>query len=166
VFSALRHRNFKLYLLGQFVSLIGTWMQQLAISWLVYRLTSSAFWLGAVTFCYQIPTFFLGIFAGVLVDRSNRQRLMMWTQALAGIQALVFAILTYKGQLTLTAILALNTFLGLVNAVDMPTRQAFVVQLVGNKDDLSNAIALNSSVMNATRLEKTDLLALKQCERA
>jgi MFS family permease len=152
VFSALRHRNFRLYLGGQFVSLLGTWMQQLAISWLVYRLTKSALWLGVATFAGQIPTACLGLFAGVFVDRINRQRLLMWTQGLSAIQALVLAFLTLYGKINYTEIIILSILLGVINAVDTPARQTFVVQMIDDKKDLPNAIALNSSVMNGTRL--------------
>jgi MFS family permease len=151
MFSALKHRNFRLYLAGQSVSLIGTWMQQLATSWLVYRMTSSPLWLGISTFSTQIPMFVFGLFGGVYVDRVNRHRLLFWTQALAAVQALILAVLALYGVLNLAEIIGLNLVLGIVNAVDMPARQAFVVELVDRRD-LSNAIALNSSVMNGTRL--------------
>ena len=152
MFKALRHRNLRLYLSGQFISQMGTWMQQLALSWLVYRLTHSAFWLGVVTFAAQIPSFFLGLFAGVFVDRMSRYHLLMATQGLSAIQALVLSYLTLTGQITLPEILGLSLFLGVVNAVDMPTRQAFVIEMIHDKRELANAIALNSSVMNGTRL--------------
>lgn len=152
LFRALRHRNFQLYLSGQFISLIGTWMQQLATNWLVYRLTHSVFWLGVANFSSQIPSFILGAFAGVIVDRSNRHLLLKWTQGLSAVQALIFFLLVYSQKITVWQILALSIFLGIVNAIDMPTRQSFVIQMIGDKRDLPNAIALNSSVMNATRL--------------
>ena len=150
--SSLRHRNFRLYLSGQFISLIGTWMQNMALSWMVYNMTKSALWLGVVTFCGQFPTFIFGLFAGVLVDRVNRHRLLIWTQVLQAIQAALLAYLTLHGKITLPEIIVLTTLLGIINAVDMPTRQAFVVQMIGNRKDLPNAIALGSSVMHGTRL--------------
>jgi len=153
MFSALRHRNLRLYLGGQFVSLIGTWMQQLAMSWLVYRMTHSPYLLGLVTFVGQVPSFIFGLFAGVLVDRVNLHKLLIGTQALSSIQAWVLAGLTLSGKITLPEILILSAFLGIINAIDTPTRQSFVIQMIGDdKKDLPNAIALNSSVMNATRL--------------
>jgi MFS family permease len=152
MFSALRHRNFRLYVSGQSVSLIGTWMQQLATSWIVYRLTSSPLWLGISMFSTQLPTSLFGWMAGVLVDRVNKQKLLLWTQVLAGVQALLLAILTLTGRINLAEIIAMNLVLGCVNAVDMPLRQSFVIQLIGSREDLPNAIALNSSVMNGTRL--------------
>lgn len=152
MFNALRHRNFRLYLSGQFVSLIGTWMQQLATSWMVYRLTHSPLWLGISMFSSQIPMFIFGWMSGVLVDRANKRRLLVWTQSLSAIQALALAALTLTGRINLTELIGLNLVLGCINAVDMPARQAFVIQMIAKKDDLANAIALNSSVMNGTRL--------------
>jgi len=152
IIQSLQYRNFRLYLMGQTISLIGTWMQQLAISWLVYRLTNSSFWLGIVTFATQIPTFVLGLFAGVLVDRVNRHKLLIWVQCLFTIQALLLATLTLSGHITLSWLIGLGLIAGILNAVDMPTRQSFVVQMIGDKKDLANAIALNSSVMHGTRL--------------
>lgn len=152
MFNALRYRNFRLYLGGQFISLIGTWMQNLATSWLVYRLTGSTFWLGVSTFCSQIPTFILGLFAGVIVDRMNRHRLLIWTQSAAAIQASILAALTFSGRAHLHGILALSIALGIINALDTPARQSFLIQIIDEKKDLTNAIALNSSVMNGTRL--------------
>jgi MFS family permease len=132
--------------------MIGTWMQQLAVGWLVYRMTHSAFWLGLVNFLTQIPNFILGLIAGVFVDRLDRLRVLKWTQALLGVQALILAILTLTGKLTLEQVLLLSMFQGIVNAIDMPTRQAFVVQMLEDRRHLGNAIALNSSVINGTRL--------------
>ena len=152
-FRALRHRNFRLFLGGQIVSLVGTWMQQLALGWLVYRLTHSAFLLGLVGFVGQIPSLFLSPFAGVWADRFNRHRIVIGTQTLSMLQAFVLAALVLLGVVRVWHILALSLFIGVVNAVDVPTRQAFLVQMVGGKrDDLANAIALNSSTFNAARL--------------
>jgi Arabinose efflux permease len=149
---ALRHRNFRLFFTGQSVSLIGTWMTRIATSWLVYRLTGSALLLGVVGFAGQIPTFLLAPFAGVLVDRINRRNLLVWTQVLAGVQSLMMAGLTLAKVITIHEIIALSALQGLINAFDMPGRQSFLVQMVEDKQDLGNAIALNSSMVNMARL--------------
>jgi MFS family permease len=149
---ALRHRNFRLFFGGQSVSLIGTWMTRIATSWLVYRLTGSALLLGLVGFVGQIPTFLLAPFAGVWVDRLDRRQVLLWTQALAAAQSLLLAALTLSGRVTITDILILSGFQGLINAFDMPGRQAFLVQMVEDRQDLGNAIALNSSMVNMARL--------------
>jgi MFS family permease len=149
---ALRHRNFRLFFPGQSVSLIGTWMTRIATSWLVYRLTGSALLLGLVGFAGQIPTFLLAPFAGVLVDRLNRRNLLVWTQALAAVQSLALAGLTLARVITIPEIIALSALQGLINAFDMPGRQSFLVQMVDDKQDLQNAIALNSSMVNLARL--------------
>ena len=150
---SLAHRNFRLYFLGQAISLIGTWMQQVALSWLVYVLSArSAWWLGVVGFATQAPSFFVGPLAGVLIDRYPRHRILLGTQALFMVEAFVLAALALSGAVQIWHVLALGVFLGLVNAVDMPARQAFLTELVSNREDLSNAIALNSSVFNGARL--------------
>lgn len=149
---ALRHRNFRLFFTGQSISLIGTWMTRIATSWLVYRLTGSALLLGVVGFAGQIPTFLLAPFAGVLVDRLNRRNLLVWTQVLAGVQSLAMAALTLAKVITIHEIIALSAFQGIINAFDMPGRQSFLVQMVEDKNDLGNAIALNSSMVNMARL--------------
>jgi MFS family permease len=149
---ALRHRNFRLFFTGQSISLIGTWMTRIATAWLVYRLTGSALLLGFVSFAGQIPTFLLAPFAGVLVDRINRRNLLVWTQVLAGVQSLVMAALTLAKVITIHEIIALSAFQGIINAFDMPGRQSFLVQMVEDKKDLGNAIALNSSMVNMARL--------------
>jgi MFS family permease len=149
---ALRHRNFKLFVTGQSVSLVGTWMTRLATSWLVYRLTGSALLLGVVGFSGQILTFLLAPFAGVWVERLDRRKLLVWTQALAGIQSLALAALTLAKIITIHEIIALAALQGLINAFDMPGRQVFLVQMVEDKQDLGNAIALNSSIVNLARL--------------
>jgi MFS family permease len=151
-FRALRHRNFRLFLGGQIVSLVGTWMQQVALGWLVYRLTRSAFLLGLVGFAGQIPSLFVSPFAGVWADRWNRHRMIVATQALSMLQALVLAALVLSGVVRVWHVLALSLFLGLVNAFDVPARQSFLVEMVGGRQDLANAIALNSSTFNAARL--------------
>ena len=149
---ALRHRNFRLFVEGQSVSLIGTWMTRVATSWLVYRLTGSALLLGIVGFAGQILTFLLAPFAGVFVDRLNRQKLLIWTQVLAALQSLALAWLTITGRITIYEIIGLAVFQGFINAFDMPVRQSFLIQMVEDKQDLGNAIALNSSMVNLARL--------------
>jgi MFS family permease len=149
---ALRHRNFRLFFTGQSISLIGTWMTRVATSWLVYRLTGSALLLGVVGFAGQIPTFLLAPFAGVLVDRLNRQKMLVWTQVLAGMQSLALAGLTLAKVITIHEVIGLSILQGLINAFDMPGRQAFLIQMVEDKQDLGNAIALNSSMVNMARL--------------
>ncbi len=149
---ALRHRNFRLYYGGQTISLIGTWMTRLATSWLVYRLTGSALLLGVVGFAGQIPTFLLAPFAGVWIDRLNRRKVLVITQILAMLQSLALAVLTLTKHITVQEIIWLGAFQGAINAFDMPGRQAFLVQMVADKADLGNAIALNSSMVNMARL--------------
>jgi MFS family permease len=148
---AFQYRNYRLFFVGQSISLIGTWTQQVAMSWLVYRLTGSAFLLGAVAFCNQIPTFFLSPFAGVMADRWNRQRLLLCTQALAMIQAMVLSALVLTDTIRTWQIVGLSIFIGIVNAFDIPARQSFVVEMVDKKEDLGNAIALNSAMFNGAR---------------
>lgn len=149
---ALRHRNYRLFFSGQSVSLVGTWMTRIATSWLVYRLTHSALLLGLVGFAGQIPTFVLAPFAGVWVDRWNRHRVLVITQALAMIQSFALAALTLLHRITVWDVIWLGAFQGLINAFDMPSRQAFVVEMVEDRADLGNAIALNSSMVNMARL--------------
>ncbi len=149
---ALHHRNFKLYFFGQGISVIGNWMTRLATSWLVYRLTQSVLLLGVVSFAGQIVSFALGPFAGVWVERLNRRKLLVWTQAAAALQSLALAALTLTHVINLWEIIALTAFQGMINAFDMPGRQSFLVHMVEDKNDLSNAIAINSSMANAARL--------------
>lgn len=149
---ALRHRNYRLFFGGQGISLIGTWMTRIATGWLVYRLTGSAFLLGLVSFSGQIPILLLGPIAGVWVDRWNRHRVLVVTQVLSMVESFALAALTLTGTITVRDIILLNLFQGAVNAFDMPARQTFVIEMVEERDDLSNAIALNSSLVNAARL--------------
>jgi MFS family permease len=149
---AMRHRNFRLFVEGQSVSLIGTWMTRVATSWLVYRLTGSALLLGVVGFSNQILTFLLAPFAGVWVDRLDRHKLLIWTQVLAAVQSLILAWLTISHRITIWEIIGLSMFQGLINAFDMPVRQSFLIQMVEDRQDLGNAIALNSSMVNVARL--------------
>ena len=157
---ALRHRNFRLFFGGQTISLIGTWMTRIATSWLVYRLTKSALLLGTVSFAGQIPTFLFAPFAGVWVDRLNRRQVLVWTQALSMVQSLGLAALTFSGHITIHWILVLAVIQGIVNAIDMPGRQSFMVQMVGDRADLGNAIAINSSMVNLSRLIGPSLAGL------
>jgi MFS family permease len=149
---ALQSRNYRLFFAGQTVSLIGTWMTRLATSWLVYRLTGSAVLLGTVSFCSQIPMFFLAPISGVWIDRWIRQRTLVITQALSMLQSFALAALTLTGTIHIWHLVVLSLFQGVVNAIDMPARQAFVIEMVERREDLPNAIALNSSMVNATRL--------------
>ena len=149
---ALRSRNYRLFVAGQSVSLVGTWMQQVAMSWLVYRLTNSAMLLGVVGFASQIPTFLISPVAGVLADRWDRRRLLIATQALAMFQAAFLALVVLTEMVQVWQILLLSLILGVVNALDIPIRQSFVVEMVEHREDLGNAIALNSSMVNGARL--------------
>jgi len=149
---ALRHRNFRLFFSGQSISLIGTWMQRVALSWLVYQMTHSAFLLGIVGFSGLIPNLILTPFAGVVADRWNRHTQLLWTQSLAMLQALVLAFLVLTGLIQVWHIITLSILLGAIMAFDTPIRQAFMLEMVESKEDLGNAIALNSSMVNAARL--------------
>jgi MFS family permease len=153
VFRALEHKNFRLFVSGQSLSLIGTWIQQVAVTWLVYRLTNSAFMLGIVGFSGQLPLFVIAPFAGVLADKANRHKLLLYTQTLALIQASVLSFLVFTESIQIWQLIVLSVILGIINAFDMPVRQAFVVEMIDNKkEDLGNAIAFNSSMVNAARL--------------
>ena len=148
---ALSSRNYRLYFAGQLVSLAGTWMQQIAMVWLAWRLSNSAQVLGMVGFASQIPILVLGPFTGVLTDRFDRRRILIATQSIALLHALGLAALTWSNQVSPAWLIGMALVLGCVNALDMPARQAFSVQLVDNRDDLANAVALNSILMNAAR---------------
>ena len=152
VLRALQYRNYRLFFSGQSVSLIGTWMTKVAASWLVYRLSHSAFLLGVVGFAGQIPTFLLGPFAGVWVDRWSRHRTLIITQILSMLQSFALAWLALAGTITIADVVWLSLAQGIINAFDMPARQSFVVEMVESREDLGNAIALNSSMVNAARL--------------
>jgi len=151
-FRALRHRDLRLFFAGQAVSLVGTWMQQVAMAWLVYRLTGSALLLGVISFASQFPSFLMAPFAGALADRWSRYRMVATAQVLAMIQASVLAALVIADAVEVWHLVALAVMLGLVNGVDVPARQALMIRLIGSPDDLPNAIALNSSMFNAARL--------------
>lgn len=149
---ALRHRNYRLFFGGQAVSLIGTWMQQIAMGWLAYRLTGSAFLLGVIGFSAYIPIFLFASIAGVYSDRWNKHRVLLATQTLAMIQALALAFLTLAGLIHVWHLIVLSACLGLINAFDIPSRQSFVVEMIEERQDLGNAIALNSLIFNSARL--------------
>ena len=151
IFRSLRHRNYRLFFAGQSVSLIGTWMQSVAQSWLVYQLTGSTVLLGTVGFCGQIPVFLLGPLTGAVADRLDRRRIVITTQACSAALAAILSVLTFTGWVRTWHILVLASLLGLVNAFDIPARQSFVPELVP-REDLSNAIALNSSMFNGARV--------------
>jgi MFS family permease len=152
VFRALQYRNYRLFFAGQGISLIGTWLQWVALSWLVYKLTSSALLLGIVGFSGQISIFLLSPFAGVMADRLNQHKMLLATQTLAMLHAFALSALVLTHLINIWHIIGLSIFIGLVNGFDMPTRQAFVVHMVEKREDLPNAIALNSSMFNSARL--------------
>ena len=152
IFRSLEYRNYRLFFAGQSVSLIGTWMQRIALPWLVYHMTGSAFLLGVVSFAGQIPTFLLSPVAGVITDKVNRYKVLLVTQILSLIQASILAIITLAGITQLWHIIALSIFLGCINSFDVPSRHSFVVEMVEKKEDLGNAIALNSLMFNGARL--------------
>ena len=152
ILRAFRYRNYRLFFIGQGLSLIGTWMTQMAMAWLVYRITRSVLMLGVIGFSSQIATFLLAPVGGVLADRWNPHRILVVTQILAMIQSLALAGLALTGVITVWEVVGLSVAQGLVNAFDIPARQSFVVDLVEEKKDLSNAIALNSSMFNGARL--------------
>lgn len=152
LFRALQHRNFRLFFLGQTVSLLGTWMQMTAVAWLVWRLEHNAFLLGFTGFAARIPAFIMAPLAGVLVDRWNRHRLVIITQTLSMVQALLLAGLMFSGHIAIWQIILLSLLLGFVDALDMPARQSFMIQMLDRREDLTSAIALNSSMVNGARL--------------
>jgi MFS family permease len=151
-FRSLQHRNYRLFFYGQSISLIGTWMQRIAMPWMVYHMTGSAFLLGIVSFAGQIPTFILSPVAGVLTDRWNRYHVLVVTQIISMIQAFILAWLCLSGTIQIWEILVLSILLGCVNAFDVPARHSFVIDMVERKEDLGNAIALNSLMFNGARL--------------
>jgi MFS family permease len=149
---ALQHRNFRLFFGGQSISLVGTWITRVATSWLVYRLTGSELLLGVAGFAGQIPTLIIAPFAGVLVDRHDRRRILLWTQAGSLVQSALLAVLTFTDIITVRQIIWLQVVQGIINSFDTPARQAFVSEMVEDRRDLPNAIALNSSMVNGTRI--------------
>lgn len=151
LFNVLRHRNYRLFFSGQLVSLMGTWMQSVAQGWLVYSLTHSPFLLGLTSFCAQVTVFFMAPFGGVIADRVDRRRMLIWTQSLSMTQAILLAVLTLTGVVQVWEIILLAFGLGLVNAFDIPSRQAMTLDMVG-REDLRHAIALNSMMFNLARV--------------
>ena len=152
IFRSFRYRNFRLFFLGQGVSLIGFWLQQIAVSWLVYRMTNSPIILGLSGFLDKLPMFFIGPFAGVLVDRWNRLRTVTVTQTLAMLQAFVLGTLTATGVIEVWHILVLGFCQGLIFCLDIPARQSLLMELVEEKADFNNVIALNSSLVHSARM--------------
>ena len=152
IFSSLHSRNYRIFFIGQGVSLIGTWIQNIALSWLVYRLTGSVFLLGLVGFTNQIPTFILSPFAGVLSDRYNRKKIMILAQLFFLLQALIMALLVLTDTIEVWHIITLSLVFGLISAFDAPARQSLVIDLIDKPEDLGNAIALNSAIFNGARL--------------
>jgi MFS family permease len=152
MWRALRHRNYRLFYSGQSISLIGTWLTRVATGWLVYRLTDDALVLGIAAFAGQIPTFVLAPFAGVLIDRWNRHRVLVVTQIGSLVQSALLAWFALTHTIDVPHVIVLNVMQGLINAFDTPARQAFVVEMIEDRADLPNAIALNSSMVNAARL--------------
>ena len=150
-FPALRHRNFRLFFFGQGTSLVGTWMQNVAQGWLVLQLTNSAYYVGLVSALGSLPVLLVSLPAGVFADRTHKRRVVTITQGLSMLQAFAIAALIWTHRIELWHVAAAAAFLGLVNAFDIPTRQSFIIEIVG-KDDLGNAIALNSSAFNAARI--------------
>jgi MFS family permease len=151
-FSAFRSRNYRLYFIGQSVSLIGTWMQKTAVSWVIYSLTHSTFMLGLTLFASQFPSFLFSLIGGVVSDRYNRFRVLLGTQVASMIQASILAILILAGHYAVWEILSLSVLLGIINAFDVPARQSLVYEMIEDKKDLPNALALNSSMVNLSRL--------------
>lgn len=151
ILRGFQHRNFRLFFIGQTLTMIGTWMQFIAISWLTYRLTGSAFMLGMIGFALQIPILLVSPFAGVWVDRYNRRTMLLVTQSLALAQALLLAALTFAGLIQVWHVLLISFSFGTINAVANPTRNTFLLELVESKANLPIAIALNSLIMNSTR---------------
>ncbi|MBI2026425.1 MAG: MFS transporter [Deltaproteobacteria bacterium] len=159
-FRAFHHKNYRIYMTGHGISLVGTWMQSAAMSWLVYRLTQSSFMLGLVGFVGNISTFLLASFAGVIADRYDRKRTIIITQSLALLQALLLSFLVLKGTIEIWHILLLSSFLGFIYSFDIPVRQTFTADLIGRREDLSNAIALNSSIVNLARFAGPSLAGI------
>ncbi|HEY4195550.1 MAG TPA: MFS transporter [Mucilaginibacter sp.] len=151
-FSAFRSRNYRLYFTGQSVSLIGTWMQKTAVSWVIYSLTHSTFMLGLTLFASQFPSFLFSLVGGVVSDRYNRFRVLLTTQVASMVQASILAIIILLGHYTVWEILSLSVMLGIINAFDVPARQSLVYEMIDDKKDLPNALALNSSMVNLSRL--------------
>ncbi len=152
LFRALRNKNYRLFFYGQSLSLLGTWIQQVALSWLIYSVTNSPFLLGFVMFAGQLPTFFIAPFAGVLADKYDKHKIIIITQVVSMLQAILLVIFVMTDHINVSILIILNILLGIANSFDIPTRQSFVIQMIDNKEDLPNAIALNSAIVNGSRL--------------
>ncbi len=152
IFRSLSNRNFSLFFYGQLISRIGMWMQRTAIIWLVYSITHSAFMIGVTTFAEQFPSFLFSVRGGIIADRYNRYKVILLTQSLSALQAVLLTILSFSGNKSVSLIFTLSVFLGIVNAYDVPVRQSMINSIVTNRDDLPNAIALNSSLNTFARL--------------
>ena len=151
-FRAFSSRNYRLFFSGQSVSLIGTWMQRTAVTWVVYTMTHSTLWLGITVFATQFPSFLFSVFGGVISDRYDKYKVLLFTQCASLVQAVILAALVLWGHYAVWEILTLSILLGIINAFDVPARQSLVYDMVEKKEDLSNAIALNSSMVNLARL--------------
>jgi MFS family permease len=151
-FRSLKHRNFSLFFFGQLVSRVGMWMQRTAVIWVVYTITHSAFMIGVATFAEQFPSFLFSIRGGIIADKYDRYKVILLTQSLSALQAVLLTLFAFSGNYQIWMILSLSVFLGIVNAYDVPVRQSMVNDIVENRDDLSNAVALNSSLNTLARL--------------
>lgn len=152
VFRSLKSRNFALFFFGQFVSRVGMWMQRTAVIWVIYSITHSAFMIGVATFAEQFPSFLFSVRGGIIADRYNRYKVLMATQTLSALQAVLLTVFTFSGNYSVALILGLSVFLGLVNAYDVPVRQSMINEIIDNKEDLPNAIALNATLNMLARL--------------
>src|SRR6185437_11950834 len=152
VFRSLRSRNFALFFSGQLISRIGMWMQRTAVIWVVYTITHSVFMIGVATFAEQFPSFIFSVRGGIIADKYNRYKVLMLTQTLSAVQAVLLTVFTFSGNYNIPLILGLSVFLGIVNAYDVPVRQSMINEIIEDKDDLPNAVALNSSLNNLARL--------------
>ena len=152
VFRSLKSRNFALFFFGQFVSRVGMWMQRTAVIWVIYSITHSAFMIGVATFAEQFPSFLFSVRGGIIADRYNRYKVLMATQTLSAVQAVLLTVFTFSGNYSVALILGLSVFLGLVNAYDVPVRQSMINEIIDNKEDLPNAIALNATLNMLARL--------------
>ncbi|MEO8764918.1 MAG: MFS transporter [Ginsengibacter sp.] len=151
-FSAFKNRNYRLYFIGQSISLVGTWMQKTAVSWVVYSLTHSKFMLGVTLFATMFPSFLFSFIGGVVSDRYDRYKVLLLTQVVSMIQAILLTVLIFFKHYSVWEIIALSVLLGIINAFDVPARQSLVYEMVADKKDLPNALALNSSMVNLSRL--------------
>jgi MFS family permease len=152
VFRSLKHRNFALFFFGQFISRVGMWMQRTAVIWYVYSITHSAFMIGVVTFAEQFPSFLFSISGGIIADKYNRYKVLMLTQFLSALQAVILTVFAFTNHANINIILILSVFLGIVNAYDVPVRQAMINDIIEDKEDLPNGVALNSSLNTFARL--------------